>query len=202
MTVIRRYIPFIRELDQYFIGSDGSPSAVGEQITATTEGAAPYYQFSEYQDELRVSKAQYEPLATAMGYSSVDGFLQSDFGAVIQAELDARKQELVRDYPTGFRMSQEFTNQDALSAQALIDLSNKETRSEGEDRILELVQVEAAQKFIGELVGIDPQLWGSITAGIMRQNAKKHAAGEDGRRFLELWDRLFAREYGPIARVA
>lgn len=81
-------------------------------------------------------------------------------------------------------------------------LSNKEDRSEGEDRILELVQLEETQGYLGTLAGIHNQLWGSITAGVMRTNAKKHAAGEDGRRFLELWNRFFAREYGPISWAA
>ena len=196
--VMRRYVPFVRELDQYLAGVD-SPSALGRQITAATEGEDPYYQFSAYQDGKRVAKAQFEPLATAMGYSSVDGLEQSEFGQTIKSSLEAREQELIRDYPTGFRMSQEFTNQDNLDAQALLDLSRKENRSSGEDHILEVVQNINTQRQMFEQVDIDPQISQMIVASSIRKFAAKYAGDA---RFAELWDRFFTREFGPLRRVA
>lgn len=189
--IVSRYIPFVNELEQYF-------GAAKEQVTALAEGAAPYYQFSSYQDELRAAKAEHEPFAAAMGY-----FGRRPPAVRLRCHRRERARhaaaELADKYPTGFKMSQEFTNEDAINAQALVDLSNKEDRSEAEDRILELVQNVEADRYLGELKGFDSQMIGAMTAHNLRRLAKGYAGD---RRFLELWDRFFAREYGPISRAA
>lgn len=197
--IMRRYIPFMRELDTYFLGRDGDPGAFSRQLTALMEGADPYYQFSAYQDELRTAKAEHEPLALAMGYSSVDGLLQSDIGQPVSDMIESQRLALNEKYPTGFRMSQEFTNKDAIDEQALVDLAKKPNRTAGEDHILEVLQHINQQKYLGEIVGLDPQMVGTMVAQSARSLGEKY--GSDTR-FLELWDRFMLREYGPLRRVA
>ena len=63
--------------------------AVGAQLTALTEGRAPYAQFGEYLDGLREFKAGLEPIAAGLGFASVDGFLASSAGASFQARYRA-----------------------------------------------------------------------------------------------------------------
>jgi hypothetical protein len=194
--IMRRYIPFVRELDQYFLKDN---SAVSSQITAITQGAEPFYQYSKYQDDLREMKAEYEPLALAMGYSSVDGLLNSDVGMAIRPQLDQQREALQEQFPTGFKMSQQFENQDALNARALVDLANKSNRSEGEDAILHLAEEVEKFKMMNEILGMDPQIMEGIAAQAIRAEALKYA---NDRRFAELYDMIFARNYGPIRKVA
>lgn len=197
MEIMRRYVPFIRELDQYFLSDN---AAVREQLTATTEGAAPYYQFQKYQDELKEAKAPYEALAPVLGYQGLDGLLQSDMGAGIGAQIDATRNQLAEKYPTGFAMSQTFSNSDAVDERAILDIAEKEAdgrASEAERRILELKELE--QSFANMKAFLDPQLVDSMAAKVLRDKA---VAYSDDRRFVELYDRFFLYTYGPIRRIA
>jgi hypothetical protein len=197
--VFRRYVPFIRELDQYFIGTGDNPSAISRQYTALRQGADPFYQFANYQDELRRLKEPFVPLALAMGYSSVDGLLSSDLGSLLATDLEEREAQLADQYPSGFQMSQEFTNKDRINEQALLELAKWPSRSAGEDAILEAAQQAEYLKIIMPQLGFDSTITNALIASSMRSLAKRHAGD---RRFAELWDRFFLRDYGPIRRVA
>jgi len=194
--IFRRYIPFIRELDQYFTGEN---AAIPRQIKALMEGADPYYQFSRYQDGLREIKQSYTPMAAALGYASVDGLLSSDAGASLAPVIDAQEQALRMENPSGFSMAQEFTNQDGIDEAALADLSNKADRSQAEDAILQLREDIERYKSLGSLLGLDPSVMAAMAASNIRGKAEG-LVGDD--RFAELWDRFFLRDYGPIRRVA
>jgi hypothetical protein len=197
MEIFRRYVPFIRELDQYFLADD---AAVREQLTATTQGAAPYYQFQKYQDELKEAKSGYEALAPVLGYQSLDGLLQSDVGLGIEAELEAKRNELSEKYPTGFRMSQTFENSDAINERALLDISEKASAgraSRAEEQILELAELE--QSFDNLRTVIDPGMVDAMLAKTIREKATQWSSD---REFAELYDRFYLYNYGPIRRVA
>jgi hypothetical protein len=190
--IVSRYIPFVREFQQYF-------EAGGDQATALTEGGSRYWQFQHYLDDLRDAKGEYEPLAAVMGYSSVDGLLQSDTGQLLAAQLDVQREELQAKYPTGWKMTTEFTNTDAINSKALLDLAKKEDRSEAEELILNLTEDVERYRMMGELLDLDPSLMGMIAAKSLRDEAKKHVAD---RRFRELYARFFEPEYGPISVAA
>src|SRR5205823_3662183 len=113
--VLTRYIPFVRDLQGYF----GTNGAIPAQLTALKEGAAPYSQLQSYTDGVRDLKAEYEPLATVLGYSSVDGLLASDMGqAAIRPLIDQAENDLAKKYPTGWRMTTDFANTTAIDAKA------------------------------------------------------------------------------------
>jgi hypothetical protein len=194
--VFARYIPLVREMNQYFTGPN---AAVPRQARAFMEGGDSYWQFSKYQDGLRAAKADLEPIAMAMGNTTVDGFLQSDVGQLVGGDLDRERQRLADEYPSGFRMSQDFTNTDAIDEQALVDLANKPSRTEGEDQILRLAEEVKRWDLIQQITGLDSTMTGALAANDIRTQATQFAADK---RFAELWDRFFLRDYGPIRRVA
>jgi hypothetical protein len=198
--VFRRYVPFVREVDQYFIGAgDMGGSTFSRQVKALMEGGDPYWQFSRYQEGLKLSKASLQPIAVALGYSTVDGLLQSEQGAVFQAQYEAEKEQLRQELPSGFRMSQTFENDDALNAAALMDLSQKANRSEAEDRILSLFEQLESWKQAISMLGLDTDQAMAVQAAQLRQRGMQFA---DDARFVELWNRFFLRDFGPIRRVA
>lgn len=188
--VVTRYIPFTRELEDYFRG-------VTEQKAALFEGRTPWSQLSEYAGAQKEAKARYAPLATAMGYSSVDGYLQSDVGAPARAELDALERELQLKYPTGFRLSTEITNEAAVTDAQMLEILENPTPSAAEQRIIEMREAENAMEQVSQLVDIPA--FDSLLAQRIREMAAEHA---DDRRFQELYSTFFERTYGPIRRVA
>jgi len=200
--VLRRYVPLVREIDQYFVQGEGGTlvgGAVGEQLTALTQGRAPYAQFGEYLDELREFKAALEPIALALGYASADGFLASNAGTGYQARYKRLREELGRRYPTAERMLSSFESSTMSDQRAMLDLGSKPDRSAAEDAILYLAQIQESWRLIGEVLGLPAELAGSLVARRIRAEAERWVSD---RRFAELYDRFFAREYGPIVRVA
>lgn len=107
--------------------------------------------------------------------------------------------ELANKYPTGFAMSTQFENSGLIDEKALQDLGNKSDRSPAEEAILQLAYEKERMKLLPDLLGIDSSLAGMIAAKRIREEALKWA---EDRRFAELYERFFEREYGPIRRVA
>ena len=189
--IVNRYVPIGRDIRNFW-------EAGQRQITAMTEGADPYYQLQHYLDEKRSLKADLEPIATAMGYSSVDGFLQSDAGIAFKAQIDQEETALANKYPTGFRKSQEFENTTAINEQALADLAAMPNKSKAEEDIVRLAEIEMANRMIGEIASLPAELVASINQSQMRRFALERAGDE---RFRDLWDRFYAFEFGPIEGI-
>ncbi|HWO71221.1 MAG TPA: hypothetical protein VNP94_10780, partial [Actinomycetota bacterium] len=202
MDVVRRYVPLVREIDDYFVRGEGGTlvqGAVGEQITAALQGRASYAQLSAYLEELREEEAALEPIAAALGFSSVEGLLASDAGRVYRERLERRRLELGRRYPTAERMLSTFENSALQDERALLDLARKPDRGPAEDAILALAEIERTWSVFGELLDLPPEVRGAIAARRIREEAARWA---QDRRFAELYDRFFARIYGPIYRAA
>jgi len=200
--ILRRYIPLIREIDQYFVEGRGGKivgGAVGEQIAATLEGKAPYPQLTAYLDEVRAFKHELEPLSLALGYSSVEGFLASDLGAPIQARFEELKQELRRRYPTGFRLVSEIDNAALINEAALADLARLPDPDPAEQQILAIAEKVTLLRMLNEELGVPAEIGGALIGATVRKMALPWSSD---RRFAELYDRFFMREYGPIRRVA
>ena len=200
--VLRRYIPLVREIDQYFVEGQGGKilgGAVGEQVTAALEGASPYSQLTAYLDEIRAFKHDLEPLALALGYSSVEGFLASDLGAPIQARYEELKQQLRERYPTGWRLVSEIDNTALINEAALADLAEKPDPSPAEEQILRIAERITLLRMLNAELGIPSDVGGALIGATVRQLALPWA---NDRRFAELYDRFFMREYGPIRRIA
>jgi len=189
--IIRRYVPMIREIDSYY-------RSAKEQLVAATEGATPWGQFQSYNDELRLAKADLLPLALSFGYTSVDGLLQSELGIPFAANLEATKNELQGKYPTGFKMTADFTNQAVLDTRALVELVQRPNRSEGEDAILDIAENIEKLRYIGETSRLPREALSAMLLYTVRQMALRF---EGDRRFRELYDRFFLRDYGPISRT-
>jgi hypothetical protein len=200
--IIRRYVPLVREIDQYFVQGEGGTvtgGAVGQQITALTEGRTSYAQLSELLDAEREFKAGLGPISDALGYSSVDGFLSSDVGAGYRARYEQLREQLGRRYPTGERMLGSFESSAITDKRALLDLAGKADRSDAEDAILALAQIEESWRLIGDVLGLPAELRGALVGQRIRSEATK-LVGD--RRFAELYARFFERVYGPIRQVA
>ncbi|HXF73156.1 MAG TPA: hypothetical protein VNO79_11160 [Actinomycetota bacterium] len=200
--ILRRYVPLVREIDQYFVEGQGGKilgGAVGEQIAATLEGRAPYGQLTAYLDEIRAFKHELEPLAIALGYSSVEGFLASDLGAPIQARYEELKQELRRRYPTGFRLVSEIDNSALMNEAALADLVREPDPEPGEQQILRIAEKVTLLRMLNQELGVPADIGGALIGATVRQMALPWA---EDRRFAELYDRFFMREFGPIRRIA
>ncbi len=200
--ILRRYIPLVREIDQYFVEGRGGKllgGAVGEQITATLEGAAPYSQLTSYLDEIRAFKHELEPLAIALGYTSVDGFLASDLGAPIQARFEELKQQLRERYPTGWRLVSEIDNTALLNEAALADLAQKPDPSPAEEQILRIAERVTLLRMLNAELGVPADIGGALIGATVQQLA---LPWREDRRFAELYDRFFMREFGPIRRIA
>lgn len=194
--VIRRYVPLVREVDQYFLDPE---NGIRAQWVALSPGGAPYYQLQTYVDGSKEAKAELEPIALSLGYSSVDGLLSSDIGIAFEPHLRQQIQALQEANPTGFQMAQRWENDDALNSRALLDLANQADKSAAEERLLEVFEHIESWKFIADIIGLDSQLSHVILGKTVRDFAKRSASD---RRFVELWDRFLAREFGPLRRVA
>jgi hypothetical protein len=190
--VVNKYIPFARELNQYW-------TAAKEQKTALTEGGSPWSQFQEFSDQKRAAKAEFEPLAMAFGYQSVDGFLGSDIGAPFKLQLDNQEQQLMQEYPTAASMSRDFTNIAGENEAMMYELEGRPTKTPGEEAILGLMEQIKVFQTIKDLGILDADTIDMMAGQQIRNEALKYAGDA---RFQELYERFFAREYGPIRRVA
>jgi hypothetical protein len=190
--IFSRYLPLLRDVENF-------RESAADTITALKEGSTQWSQYTSYTDELRAAKADLEPMALALGYASVDGFLQSDLGVAFGGDLETLRAELAEKYPTGFRLANEFTNSDALRDQDFVKIAEKSDRSDAEDAILYLREELEKWHLIGEVTGLDSQIIDSLAAQQVRSMALRWS---DDRRFSELWNHFFAREVGPIRKVA
>lgn len=190
--IISRYIPLIREVRQY-------GEAIAEQVVAVSQGASPNYQYQAYVDGRRQAKADLEPLAMGMGYSSTDGLLQSDIGAAFQPGLEEQYRQLEKDNPTGFEMANKFENETALDKRALAELAEKPDKTAAEERILQVFEEIEKWGLISELAGFDSQLSHSLLSSQIRKMGQD-ASGSP--RFVELWERFLAWQFGPLRRIA
>jgi hypothetical protein len=187
-----RYLPLYRDVEKYWQGGS-------EQVTVAFEGSAPYAQLQEYNDSKRELRAEYEDLATGLGYASVDNFLQSNIGQTFLPEIEQRTMELGRRLPTGEKMSREFTDIEGHNEQLLFNLSEKRNRSRAENEILAVWQEINTTKDLAEMMGLSQEDALAMFASSIRERAQ---ANRENPRFAELWDRFFAWQFGPLRQVA
>ena len=192
--LIRRYIPFVREVDTY-------AESFGEQWRAGIDPShtTPWSQFQEYTEAARAAKEQYLPLALASGYSSVDGFFQSQTGSMVKMQYEQDVLDLQNQFPAGFNMSTSFQNTAAIDKKALSDLANKSVKSAGEEALLDLIEQVNTWEAMAAMGVMDPDVVDMILGSTIREKAMKYASDQ---RFAELYDRFLLREYGPIRRIA
>jgi hypothetical protein len=199
--VVRQYVPLVREIDQYFVQGEGRVvgGAVGAQLAALSEGRTPNAQYRDYVDQLREYKADLQPLALALGYASTDGLFDSQIGLPFKARYARVESELRQKYPTGASMADEFENTVLVRRRAIADIAEKSNRSEAEDAILAIAEEESKWRLIKQVVGLPPEIVDAIAAKRVRDYALRWA---NDRRFAELYEYLFAAQYGPIRRAA
>ena len=202
--IIRRYIPMVREIDQYFVQGEGGKlvgGAVGEQLAAATSPGfnAPYAQLTGYLDEQQVYKDELTPVALALGYSSAEGLLASDIGGAFALQYEQKKEKLRERYPSGAQLMRSIDDSALVNDAALADLAKEDDRSAAEDEILNVAQRITALKQVMGLLQLPAEVSGAVVGVSVRNIAKQWSTD---RRFAELWDRFFAREYGPIQAIA
>lgn len=202
--ILRRYIPMVREIDQYFVQGEGGKlvgGAVGEQVAAATSPGfrAPYAQLTGYLDEVRTFKGDLEPLALVMGYSSVEGLLASDVGAPMKARYEQLQEELRQRYPSGWSLVTQIDNTALIDEAAIADLARIQDPSPAEEAILHIAQRVTVLRTMNNDLGIPADIGGAMIASSVRQLA---AQWRDDPRFNELYDRFYAREFGPMRMVA
>ena len=190
--IATRYIPFIRDLGQFW-------EAGAEQVTALTEGATPWAQFQDYTDSLREKKRDLDPLAVALGYVDADGLMASVYGDAFRQSYEQHRMELFDKYPTGAKMAQSFESSALTDQKALLDLAEKAEKTAAEEAILELVEKREGYVELASILGLSREVVAAMATQPVREAAMRYAKD---RGFVELWDRFLAREFGPISRVA
>ena len=207
--IMRRYVPLIREIDQYLVQGDGGGvgpvgGAIGEQVAAISSPTheTPYAQLTGYLDEVRRFKDDLQPLALASGYTTADGLMASEVGAGIAAQYDQLQNELRLKYPQGWQMIAEIDNTDVINEAALNDLANQSAdgQASGSEEAILLIQQKARfMKTLNAQIGMPADVGGALLGTQIRTMAKKY---RNDPRFLELYRRFFEREYGPIEYTA
>lgn len=211
-SIFEDFAPAVRDARNIMLGYGANkPSVLSQQFTAFTErgatdetgsktgGGAPWYQYRHFTEERRQLKMQYEDLASALGYSTVDGFLNSDMGAPYKAQVEQETLALAEKYPTGAAKSQYFETSTLTDDRAKAELFNKPNRSIGEEMIVQLLEMENESEQLGQMLGMST----SDMFPRLQQNVREIATkfGNDIR-FRELYDRWFGYRYGPIMEVA
>jgi hypothetical protein len=189
---VSRYIPLTREITQYF-------NAVNEQKTAILQGETPWAQVQDYLDTKHEFTDGVRPMAALMGYADPNAFLASNAGAPWKAQYDALGEQLNRQYPSAQSTLGGFESDTTRDAQILYELANKDDRGAGEEAILTLaktVETYDRMKGLGFLTG---PLADRVESQAVRSLAEKHL---DDRRFLELYNLLFMRNFGPLEVAA
>jgi len=188
--ILQMYIPFIGDLSKYW-------DASSEQVKALTQGETTQSQIQDYYDHLRQFDDQHAPMATAFGYGSSQSLYSSGspIGQSLSQERQQLENELATRYPSGFRSIVDFQNKALLNQKSMYDLAQKPNRSGAEDAILHLAQIEQDGTFMMQASGLPKSISDGITSGRLRTAAMKY---RNDRRFMELYDRLFAPTYGPI----
>jgi hypothetical protein len=189
VEILDSYIPAVRDFQAFW-------QAGSDQYTAQREGGTPFYQWQEFTDKRRDMRSTYEEMAEALGYASLDGFLASDLGQTVKAELDMQELALTEELPTGAKMASEFTNSAILDERALADLAEDPTRSAAEEMILQVKQMETEAKEMGSMLGFSQEDMVAMVTPDIRRAALPFATD---RRFQELWTR-FMRNFGPISQ--
>lgn len=210
LALTERMVPAYRDLENFIFGSETRsggyrPGALAEQfksLPVVGEGAAPMWQMQQYQDARRDIDSELEaelgPMVQSMGYASLDGFLQSDAGAPMKAILDQMDNELGAEFPSGKDLANRFVNTPEMKEQFLFNLGQKDDRTEAEDAIRMLGEMEAQVKQMGEQAGMSQEDSLRIAAPAFRRMAL--GLYKDPQ-FRQLWDRWFAYTYGPIAKT-
>lgn len=197
------FIPALRDINTLFsgalpgVGSAEEPGVVARQFIAATKGGDPYWQQQNFIDERRMKKAELEETARALGYASADGLLASDVGQLtgIAARYDQEMAKLQEDYPVGAQMSETFTNSTGMKERALLRLHDSNDRTEGEDAILRIAQMEQEGRNLAAMMGQSQDSLLGVILPRIRAEAMLHAEDPD---FVYLYERLYARDYGPI----
>lgn len=199
MDTMVDFVPAIRDFARFtgLDDPDGGSGLVG-QVAAVTQGGAPYYQMQHYLDEKRAFKAELEPVATSLGYASVDGFLNSTQGAAIKPLVEQYNLALGDEYRKGQEMASKFENTAAINEQALYALANDPDRSDVEDVIVQLAQVQDAIPAIVEATGLPKDAVTALMMGEMRGLAAHYA---QNRQFNEMWKRFFEYAFGPLTTI-
>lgn len=210
LGLVERLVPAYRDLENFVFGRETStgdyqPGAFAEQFTALPgigEGASATWQLQEYQDAKRDLDSELEaslgPVVQQAGFASVDGFLQSDSGAAVKAIIDQADNELGQRYPSGKELANRFTNTPEMKEQFLYSLTTKDERTEAEDAIRMIGEIEGQVKLMAEQNNLSHEDGLRLAAPSIRAMATKMYRDPQ---FRQLWDRWFSYTYGPIART-
>jgi hypothetical protein len=96
-------------------------------------------------------------------------------------------------------MSNEFVNTQTINEQALYDLAERSRKSQEEEDILRIAEMERSGQISAELLGVEQSVMDPIIQDEIREFAFERA---DNERFAALYERFFAPKYGPLRRVA
>lgn len=205
--ILTDFAPIARDVQNLVIGrGENQPSILSQQLTAATSvdamvkggGGAPWYQLRQYNNEKREIKAEYADLAAAFGYSSVDGFFQSDMGAPYAQEAEQKILALGDKYPTGLAKSQYLESSTALDDKAKAEILSDPNPSTAEYMIGKLIEMEAEASTMADMLGMTQDEMLPRLSQDIRGIAVKFS---NDPRFRELYDRFFSYRYGPISET-
>lgn len=191
LDTIDSFIPAIRDVTQFASGVD-------RQVQAALGGGDPFWQSQHYNDDKKAAELEIEPLAKALGYSSVAGFLNSSAGAGFKQAYDQRELEREAQYPIGYSLNQSFTNNVGLNEKALADLATKTNQTPAEQEIVRLRTQEVQLEQMAPLLGMSAEQLKLTYQQKFREEAAKFS---DDKQFQMLWDRFFSGTFGPVVRA-
>ena len=196
LDIVDRYIPFTRDAMSLMHSLDEQRKALPSYVGG--EGETSWSQFQDYTDELRAYKADLTPLALALGYKDSDALLASDVGVPFKAKFNDFRMELAKKYPSGFNMSNSYEDSTLVRERAIRDLADYPGRSAAEDAIVHIAEERDKWRLIGRFVDLPSDIFNMLATTRIRAYAARYVGD---RRFRELWDYLFAPQYGPIATI-
>jgi len=201
-STLARLLPIYRDIETFIFGEGLSDGAFFEQAKALPvvgEGTAPMWQMQEYLDAKRAMESSLEPIAAQLGYSSVAGLRSSEVGGPINQILRQVDNELGRDFPSGKEIAGRIQNKASAKSQVVYNIGLKEDRSQAEDAIFVIGQLEEQIRLVAEQANVAQRdILGALTP-LIRGFAMQHSTD---REFMSLWDSYFTFEYGPLRRVA
>jgi hypothetical protein len=195
--ILRRYIPFIRDLSKFFEES-------WDQLISLPplEGMSKEGQLVHYLDELEKFKGEVRPIAQSLGYKSPESFMASgsSLGRIYAIRYEQLRVDLAKKYPSAVQALSEIRVPGLTRERAMMDLYERRggELSDAEKRILNLIEYERTWENLRDLGYASNEFMQMFVGNSIRDQALKHV---DDPRFVELWDFFFADKYGPITRM-
>lgn len=189
-----KLVPMYRDMSRWL---DEHESPIRAQLTALSEGSAPFAQYRDYLEAKRQMGVVLETAAQGAGFSSWESLANAD--PHIAAQVEKIEDEVGASYPSGQELAARFTNRDEIKSQVLHDIGRKDDLTSAEEAIEALGLVEERLKDVAGESGRTQDEVLRMAAPFFRQFALSFV---NDRQFMNLYEALFESDWGPLRMVA